>query len=184
MKRAHKGFTLIEILVVLVIISVMVGMVTLVVSGNRERRELENEARKLLAIMQMTSDEAIFQNVDIGLRLDDHGYAFMGFDDTALAWIELPQEFLKERELPEWVVLDFDKKNKEIELKNKDEGKKDKKDDKDKKFLPQILFLSSGENTPVNIELKLKSNEDIKFIIKSDGLNGFELKGLADDEDA
>ncbi|OZG73573.1 type II secretion system protein GspH [Hahella sp. CCB-MM4] len=171
---SQRGFTLIEILVVMLIIGMVVSMATLVVGGNKEHRMLENESRKLLAILQLTQEEAVFQNVEIGVRIDEEGYEFKALNEEELKWEELPQDFLKARTFPDWMELDFSELNKEFKLKQTGQSTKPQ-------FLPQIMFLSSGESTPFTLTLKIKQGEDLKYTLSSDGLNGISLVEPQDD---
>ncbi len=170
----HKGFTLIEILVVMVIIGVVAGMAALVVSGNKERRQLENETRKLLAILQLTQEESVFQNVEIGVRIDSDGYEFRALNEEDMVWAEMPQDYFRKRAFPEWLDVEFKGQNTEFKLKQTKSSAKPA-------FLPQLLFLSSGENTPFTVVLKAKQSPDIKFSLESDGLNAIKLVEPSDD---
>ncbi|WP_020408190.1 type II secretion system minor pseudopilin GspH [Hahella ganghwensis] len=172
---SQRGFTLIEILVVMLIIGMVVSMATLVVSGNKEHRMLENESRKLLAILQLTQEEAVFQNIEIGVRIDDEGYEFRSLNEEELKWEELPQDFLKTRTFPEWLELDYGDLTKEYKL------KQDKQSSKPA-FMPQIMFLSSGESTPFKLTLKFQQGDDFQYSLESDGLNGITLVEPQDDE--
>jgi general secretion pathway protein H len=169
----QQGFTLIEIMIVMVIVAMLAGAATLVIGNNQQRRQLENEARKLVAIMGLTQDEAIYQNIEIGLRIDPEGYSFRGLDEASLSWIALPQDFLKNREFPSWVKLDLSGVDSEIEIKKPDEERAG--------FYPQIIFFSSGESTPFQLTLQHEADKQLQYTIQSDGLNGIGLKAPGDD---
>ena len=63
---AQRGFTLIEILVVLVIISVIVSMAAINTGTDPRRQQLIAEAQRLRFIMEDLSERAIFKNIDLG----------------------------------------------------------------------------------------------------------------------
>jgi len=169
----QKGFTLIEIMVVMVIIGVMAAMAAVVVSGNKERRQLENEARKLLAILQLAQEESVFQNIEIGVKIDSEGYEFKALDETNMTWVDLSQDFLKKRRFPEWLDIEFKGEKKEIKLPSENTDSKS--------FRPQLLFLSSGEGTPVTLILKIKQLPKIQYKLESDGLSAIRLVEPSDD---
>jgi general secretion pathway protein H len=177
----ERGFTLIEIMVVMVIIGIMVGMITLVATGNRDKRELENEARKLIAVLQMASDEAIMQNVEIGLQIDEEGYSFRGFDEKEKQWIDLPQSFLHASQFPASVKVDTDALGAGYELKKKPQTPTPD-EDAEQAFRPQVLLLSSGEATPFTLTLTSVSSPQLVYRIKGDGVNALTLEEPADDD--
>lgn len=211
MRQRERGFTLIEIMVVMVIVGVMVGMITLVASGNRDKRELENEARRLIAVLQMAADEAVMQNVEIGLELTEDGYSFRGFDEKNRQWIELPQRFLMASLFPPSIQVNTDALGPGFELRKKDpressmfrdfgdddddeenddrnaedgDSQSAEKDEEDEQepFRPQILMLSSGETTPFSVTLSSLSTPGIAYKVVSDGVNPMTLEVPADEE--
>jgi len=172
-----RGFTLIEIMVVMVIVAILAGTVSLVVGDNQQRHELENEARRLAALLDLTQHEAVFQNIEIGFQLDQQGYAFRVLDEAKLSWASLPQDFLKNRNFPDWMIVDLNDRVYELQLgENEDEAAADN-------FAPQVLFFSSGESTPFLITLSYTGADDFQYLIRSDGLNGVVLEepGPSDD---
>ena len=63
----NRGFTLIEILVVLVIIVILVSMATINTNQDPRKDLLNTQAEKLKFSLEAISDEAIFNNKQIGL---------------------------------------------------------------------------------------------------------------------
>ena len=169
----QQGFTLFEIMVVMVIVALLAGAASIVVSGNQESRMLENEARKLVALMDLTQEEANFQNIEIVKRLEPEGYAFLGIDEASLKWITFRQDFLQPVNFPDWMELDFGGISREFELKKQEQQKAD--------FYPQILFFSSGESTAFKLVLRHRANSDLEYTVQSDGLNGILLVEPDDD---
>lgn len=70
-----RGFTLLELLVVIVIVGVLVGGVVLTMV-DRGAERLDTESRRLAALVQAARDEAILQARSRGLGLWLHGYGF------------------------------------------------------------------------------------------------------------
>ncbi len=62
----QRGFTLIEILVVLVIISVIVSMAAINTGNDPRIKELSAEAQRLRFVLEDLSEQALFRNTDIG----------------------------------------------------------------------------------------------------------------------
>ncbi len=78
--RASTGFTLIELMVVVTIIGIMAAM--MVVSGGLPDagRDLKREADRMRAVFSMAAEEAVIQQSEIGVELNEAGYRFMRFE--------------------------------------------------------------------------------------------------------
>jgi len=181
----QRGFTLIEIMVVMVIVGVMIGMITLVATGNRDKRELENEARRLIAVLQMAADEAVMQNLEIGLEVDAEGYTFRGFDEQQKRWIELPQSFLRDSSFPDSVAVDTTTLGAGYTLQTKPQASPgaglDDDEQEEAMFRPQILLLSSGESSPFTLRMSSVSSPQLAYRLVSDGVNPVTLEEPDDD---
>ncbi|WOE77412.1 type II secretion system minor pseudopilin GspH [Pseudomonas protegens] len=75
-----KGFTLVEVLVVVLIIALSAGMIGLINpdSGSRQARR---EGDRLLALLQLLRQQAVLSNSDYGLRIDPDAYSVMRLDE-------------------------------------------------------------------------------------------------------
>ncbi|NJO14429.1 MAG: type II secretion system minor pseudopilin GspH [Thioploca sp.] len=71
-----KGFTLIEIMVVLIIIGVVLSFVTLSVGNGRQTQQLQQEAQRLASLLTLASQEAILQAKELGVAFTPEGYRF------------------------------------------------------------------------------------------------------------
>lgn len=70
------GFTLIEVMVVLVIIGVLVGMATLSMNQRSGEERLEEEAERLRALVGLAREQAIVRGRELGLGFSPGGYRF------------------------------------------------------------------------------------------------------------
>lgn len=75
-RRASRGFTLLELLVVLFLISLMVGVAATRYSAGSESAELKAEARKLVALLRQTRARAVSESISRGVIIptDVAGY--------------------------------------------------------------------------------------------------------------
>ena len=80
MKRSrysNAGFTLIEVMVVMVIIAILVTTVSLSLKGDRVAEALGEEAKRLTALLNLAREEAVMRDRDLGLVLASDGYFFV-----------------------------------------------------------------------------------------------------------
>ena len=98
MTTGSRGFTLIEILVVVLLMVIVVGMVGLKIGGD-EGRAVRQEADRLSVLLQTAQQESILQGQVLSLALQSEGYAFQGLDDKR-KFSDLKDPVLRPRELP------------------------------------------------------------------------------------
>ena len=153
--KGECGFTLLELLAVLFIIGIIVSFASLSI-GQRSSRAVQDEAERLHGLVRMASEEAVLQGREIAIEFSRDSYRFfeLGKDNT---W-KLNEEdtFFRERPLPPDVRL-------ELVL----EGAAASFDDK--KNLPRIFILSSGELTPFTLSLSLEGGESYSLQGTVDG---------------
>lgn len=137
-----RGFTLIEILVVLVIVGVLALAVSIGIATVGGERQLTREAERFQALVAHACTRAELGGREIGLRLDDQGYAFtrLGFE----GWTSEAEEGeLRPRQWVQGMRVELRRDGRELRL---DEGARD---------LPQIICFSSGELSPFVLRLAL-----------------------------
>lgn len=94
---AEAGFTLVELMVVLVVMGLIAGAVVLTVPDGRPR--LADEAERLAARLVMAREEAVITNKSVDVAFTSRGYAFRklvggtwtplaGASFEAIAWPE------------------------------------------------------------------------------------------------
>ena len=72
----QRGFTLLELLVVMVIAGITLGLVSLNALPS-ERQVLEQEAQRISLLLQLARDEAILRNVPVAFEADGERYRFL-----------------------------------------------------------------------------------------------------------
>ena len=76
----QRGFTLLELLVVLVILGILLGVVSLNVAPS-EGQSMRNEAQRIALLLQLARDEAIMRNRQVAFELAPDAYRFLVRDD-------------------------------------------------------------------------------------------------------
>ncbi len=80
--QSQVGFSLLELLIVMLIMGVILGAVGLN-AAQTSKQILQQDVRRLAALMQLARDEAIVRNRLIALELDTNRYGFFIKIDNA-----------------------------------------------------------------------------------------------------
>jgi len=199
----HKGFTLIEILVVVVIISISIGFVVVNISIGGDEELAEEEITRLQQILRFAHEQSVIRSQEYGVRFYETGYRFLRFDEASDSWVDVNKDkLLRSRTLPEPLELDLYIEQVPVEIlvsrkdepkaKNKDKDKENnklasaasiervKQTDKIAPIIPHIFLLSSSELTP-QFEVRIRiPGTDIEEHIE--GLPQGKYKRLVADE--
>ena len=78
MPKRSRGFTLLEIMLVIMIIGCSVGIVVLSLPNiSTDGRDIKTISERLAASIQMAADQSVMEGRTIALYVDDKGYKFM-----------------------------------------------------------------------------------------------------------
>ena len=174
-----SGFTLLEILVVVVIIVIFTSVVALSVRTVGMERKLKEEALRLTSLLELASDEAVLSGRDLGLRVEPEGYRFLLFDYPSGSWYPLDADrVLRPRPFPEQTVTELYLEGLRIDL---SEGMIGDDGQLLETPLPQILILSSGELTPFTLRLNHEQSA-VPFDVVGSADGDVEVRSDEDDE--
>ena len=73
---APRGFTLLELLVVLVVLGILLGMVSISAAPS-ERQVFQSEAQRIALLLQLARDEAIVRNRPLAFEIAPDAYRFL-----------------------------------------------------------------------------------------------------------
>ena len=92
---------------VLVIVSVILTFVTLTVGGDPRAEQLQRESRRLAALLEMASEEAVLSSQQLAVRFSEESYEFLVLQGGQ--WLPLSEDpVLRARSLPEGMELDLE----------------------------------------------------------------------------
>jgi general secretion pathway protein H len=148
--RQVAGFTLIEILVVVVIIGVVAAGMMLSFDLTGRDHDLQHEGDRLLALINYAHEQAELQTREYGLQFTDDGYQFLVYDQLLGVWRNVTEDdALDPRKLPEGLDVKLRVEARDVVLGHADKSKdKASLDDKSSKDLtPQVMIFSDGDLT-------------------------------------
>jgi general secretion pathway protein H len=142
--RACRGFTLLELMVVLVLIGIIFTFAVLSVGRSDQAEAMQRETRRLATLIGMANDEAVIRGEELAIHFTETGYSFLGL--RVDGWQELQDDdLLKPYTLPAGIRVRI-----EVEGDPPGLGQRDKKktEDTEDTLTPQVYILSSGDMTP------------------------------------
>ncbi len=161
--RSQRAFTLLEILLVVIIIALFAGMVMFSLSPN-DNKVLKNETRRLFQVIKLAQDEAITQDVEMGLTIQPTQYFFSQLEKDK--WELLEDKQFGTHKLGEGIKLSYVIDGDAVTFLGEDEVTLSS---------PKIILLSSGEMIPFTIKIGLQNQNTMYQIIgQEDGLLSFE----------
>jgi general secretion pathway protein H len=158
-RSAERGFTLIELMIVVLIIGLMVAGLVLSVSVTGRDSELEKESDRAFALIQYAREKAELQTREFGLYFGDHNYQFVTFDPRKGFWRPVDEDdALRARSLPEGLKLRLIVEGREVILKAPEEKKTKKSKEEEEKelraFQPHVMLFSNGDITSFSLTLE------------------------------
>jgi general secretion pathway protein H len=147
------GFTLVELMVVVVIIGVLIAGTLLSLSATGRDSQLEQERDRLVAMVQYVRERAELQTREYGLRCLPDGYQFVVYDSRSNQWQkdELDNS-LRDRRLPDGLefALVLEGRKVVLEAPKPQTGLKSSVED----LTPQIMLFSSGDTSDFELTLQ------------------------------
>lgn len=177
--RKERGFTLIEILVVVIIIAIISSVSLMSMNLIDDDRELDVERKRLASLMEVVQDEALLQGREFGLELMKSTYRFVEFDPYSRRWIEVVgDDLFRQRQLPEGMEFTLYLEDKQIVLENNPREFEDPDEDTmsftAKTYAPHVFVFSSGELTPYEIHL-IRPLNDQQLVMRGNVFGEIEL---------
>jgi len=162
------------VLVVVVIIGIITTMAvvsTRVLGGDHE---MDQEAKRLVAVLTQARDDAMLEGRDVGLRIDARGYDFLRYDGRVEQWDLVSDDpLLRERTLPDGLEASLRLESRQVRLPMRTAPTERER------AQPQVVVMASGDLVPFEVRLERAGTQEIRAIIGSaDG----KLEILANDD--
>ena len=144
-----KGFTLVEILVVVVIMAIVISAAILSVGTTGRDSQLDEESRRIEGLVGLLHERALLEGRDFGLRIEPAAYEFVVYDSRRDRWTTLDQEHeFRRRNLPKGVSFQLELDSRIVVIKPIDRNLTS-----DTAPAPQLAIAASGEGTPFRLTL-------------------------------
>ena len=172
----QSGFTLLEILVVLVIVAAMAALLVFSFHDSPQQR-LHREANDFAALLNAAADEAVMRGIELGVVVDGDGYRFVVFDPETQQWQAAAAQGLAAHKFAERYAIDFALDGSEVDKQTIERIHLLAQRSEDERLRPSILILSSGEITPFTLTLRSESEAEASaqaggaISLRCDGLN-------------
>ena len=164
--RKSRGFTLLEVMLVLLLMGLAAGYVVFNAVSVNQADRLAEQVRRLQVIVDMASDFAVLNQQELGIYVDEkkQSYEFRVFEDNQ--WLKLEDhKFYASHQLPEYMSMQltldglpweteeqlFDREIFDEQLSVRDARVSIGEDEEKAPPPPQILIMSSGEITPFSL---------------------------------
>lgn len=155
------GFTLVEILVVLIIVSVMSGIVVTSLPSSFQNSDFDEESLRLKTVIELIREESLTRASEYGLKTDKDNYSFFVYNEIEQNWTQLNTKPYAEHKLGYGILLKTSIEDNELILTDEED------EESSVPNAPRILLLSSGEMTPFEITIAL--GRDKTRTLVSDG---------------
>jgi general secretion pathway protein H len=161
-----KGFTLVEILVVVVIMAIVISLAILSVHTTGRDAQLDEESRRIEGLMGLLHERALLEGRDFGLRIEPASYEFVIYDTRRDRWVSFDNEHeFRHRNLPKGVSFQLKLDSQVVVIKPIDRNLATDAAAPG----PQLAIAASGEGTPFRLTL-MRDGTTAKASVDGDAL--------------
>ena len=158
------GFTLIEVLIVVLLISI-ISTVAVLTIGSNQQKQLENFANKIKQLIILAEQEAMLRPATLGVAFTEDEMQFYILASDSKTWSEIQEKPFQTRNIP---------KNISATVSINGENKKFTGE-------PQIAVFSNLSTTPFLITLTLE-NHETSYKITGDNTGNIIAEAASEDD--
>jgi general secretion pathway protein H len=161
-----RGFTLVEILVVVVIMAVVISLAVLSINVTGRDSQLDEETRRIEGLIGLLHERALLEGRDFGMRIEPAAYEFVVYEPRRDRWLTMDQDQeFRHRELPKGVTFQLQMDSQIVVLKAIDRNLPSDQAGPN----PQLAIAASGEGTPFRLTL-IRDQTQAKASVDGDAL--------------
>ncbi|WP_198781864.1 type II secretion system minor pseudopilin GspH [Shewanella putrefaciens] len=177
LKLRHAGFTLMEVMLVILLMGLAAAAVTMSIGNSGPQQALERTAQQFIAATELVLDETVLSGYFVGIVVEKTSYQFVYYKDSK--WHPLEKDrILSEKQMDPGVTLNLVLDG--LPLVQEDETDESwfeepliepSAEDKKKHPEPQILLLPSGEMSAFELSFIAKTDQgEIDVLVVGDAL--------------
>ncbi|MDR6965899.1 general secretion pathway protein H [Shewanella putrefaciens] len=182
LKLRQTGFTLMEVMLVILLMGLTAAAVTMSIGNSGPQQALERTAQQFMAATELVLDETVLSGQFIGIVIEKTSYQFVFYKDGK--WNPLEKDrMLSEKQMETGVSLNLVLDG--LPLVQEDEEEKSwfdepfieaKTEDKKKHPEPQIMLFPSGEMSAFELSFIAKTDKgQIDVLVVGDALGRLTL---------
>ena len=165
-QRYCRGFTLVEVMLVMLLIGLLATTVVMNFSGESREERLEKETERFTQLFQFVAETAMLKQQEWGLyvRADRYGFLYYNNADNKWAAADEPAS-LQQYKLPPDITLSLELEGlpgEDSNLLSQLDWQLDEDEQSEEQtevpVLPQVFILSSGEISPFQLLLSETSD--------------------------
>lgn len=170
-KLRHAGFTLMEVMLVILLMGLSAAAVTMSIGNSGPQQALEKTAQQFIAATELVLDETVLSGYFVGIVVEKNSYRFVYYKDGK--WSPLEKDrILSEKQMEPGVTLNLVLDGLPlVQEDEEDESWFDKPliepsaEDKKKHPEPQILLFPSGEMSAFELSFIAKTDSGLLNVL-------------------
>ncbi|MGI2066898.1 type II secretion system minor pseudopilin GspH [Shewanella sp. MF08487] len=188
LKLRHAGFTLMEVMLVMLLMGLTAAAVTMSIGNSGPQQALDRTAQQFIAATEMVLDETVLSGQFMGIVIDKTSYQFVFYKDGK--WQPLDEDrLLSEKQMEPGVVMNLVLDGLPLVQEDEEDDSwfeepliEPSSDDKKKHPEPQIMLFPSGEMSAFELTFIAKTNkgQQAETLVTGDAL-GRLIVGRADE---
>lgn len=154
-RTEYRGFTLIEILVVILLISIIVGVTMLSPRSSGPAQALQNETLRLQILMEQARDRALLEGDEYGLSIESGRYHWWRWSRNKEAWSMFEDANYQSYNLSKGLIIQVIKPSVSDQSLSGDQ--------------PLIVMFSDGQISPFQLVFTMENDRQQEMVLESDG---------------